>query len=114
MNREEELAGSVRGEQERRGEAIMERWWNRWEKAKVNEGRRMEGEDSSPLRCRCSWAFSCAAAILHLNSIFFQLFHNNNNNNNNINNNNNRCIVSTYMYHGLDNKKVVLVHSEYM
>lgn len=36
------------------------------------------------------------------------------NNNNNINNNNNRCIVSTYMYHGLDNKKVVLVHSEYM
>lgn len=71
MNREEELAGSVGGGQERRGEAIMERWWNRWEKAKVNEGRRMEGEDSSPLPCRCSWAFSCAAAMLHLNSIFF-------------------------------------------
>lgn len=109
MNREEELAESVRGEQERRGEAIMERWWNRWEKAKVNEGRRMEGEDSSPLRCRCSWAFSCAAAILHLNSIFFQLFHNNNNNNNNnINNNDhdnakkiyiNPCYVSQLQVH---------------
>lgn len=106
MNREEELAGSVRGEHERRGEAIMERWWNRWEKAKVNEGRRMEGEDSSPLRCRCSWAFSCAAAILHLNSIFFQLFHNNNNNN--INNNDhdnakkiyiNPCYVSQLQVH---------------
>lgn len=43
----------------------------------------MEGEDSSPLLCRCSRELSCATATLHLFSVCFKSFHNNNINNNN-------------------------------